>query len=189
MTVFGSRRERGLWLAVIAAVTAIYSTLGLAGEIAAELRNRQLLDGLFFVSFLAIIVGVVAVARRTRPGGIELGVLVGVIAVAVMVVLRMGIPEERTHLIEYGMVAALIHEALWERRRAGRRVVAPGMIAFAATAAIGTIDECIQALLPSRVFDVIDIGFNVLAAGLAVVAGAVLRPKFDGGAPNPGRHS
>lgn len=175
MSVFGSRRERGLWVAVVVVVVAIYSTLGLAGELAAELRNRQLLDGVFFAAFVAIIVGVVALARQSRPEGVELGVLLGVAAVWVLVVARMGIPEERTHLIEYGVVAALIHEALWERRRAGRRVVAPAGIAFGLSAVLGVVDECIQALLPNRVFDVVDIGFNVLAAGLAVAAGVVLR--------------
>ena len=40
---------------------------------------------------------------------------------------------------------------------------------------VGLIDECIQLVLPSRVFDRDDILFNCLAAGMAVTASAALR--------------
>ena len=43
-----------------------------------------------------------------------------------------------------------------------------------ATGLIGVIDECIQLLLPSRVFDPIDMLFNVLAAVMAVTASTAL---------------
>jgi len=39
---------------------------------------------------------------------------------------------------------------------------------------IGVLDECIQAFLPNRVFDPLDILFNALAAVMAVVASAAL---------------
>ena len=64
-------------------------------------------------------------ALRTRPGGAEIGVALGVAAVYLMVFLRMGIPEERTHLIEYRVVAVFICEALAERASQGRRVPYP----------------------------------------------------------------
>ena len=44
-----------------------------------------------------------------------------------------------------------------------------------ATALIGVVDECIQWFLPSRVFDPLDMLFNVLAAVMAVTASAALR--------------
>jgi len=43
-------------------------------------------------------------------------------------------------------------------------------LAFLLTSLVGTIDEVIQFFLPSRVFDPIDIGFNMLAAAMAVTA-------------------
>ncbi len=112
---------------------------------------------------------------KVRPGGVEIGVGLGVAATYLMVFVRMGIPVvERTHLIEYGVVAVFVYAALTERRSQGRRVPAPALLAVLATSLIGVLDECIQAFLPSRVFDPRDILFNVLAAVMAVAASALL---------------
>ena len=43
------------------------------------------------------------------------------------------------------------------------RFVAPVALTVAVTALLGTLDEGIQAMLPSRVFDVRDIFFNAFA--------------------------
>ena len=59
--------------------------------------------------------------------------------------------EERTHLLEYGIVAALIHQALLERRGNGRPVPRPAATAVVATALLGLLDECIQAMLADSV--------------------------------------
>ena len=83
-------------------------------------------------------------------------------------------PEERSHLIEYGVVGVFIYEALTERASHGRRVPAVPVLAILATAAIGLLDEFIQVFLPSRVFDPLDILFNLLAAAMAVGASATL---------------
>ncbi|MDE0580183.1 MAG: VanZ family protein, partial [bacterium] len=83
--------------------------------------------------------------------------------------------EERTHLIEYGVVALLIHAALTERAMHSPHVPAPAVLAIALTGLFGVLDELIQALLPNRVFDWRDILFNVVAAVLAVGAIKALR--------------
>lgn len=172
--LFASLRERRLWAWALAVVVGIFSTLGLARTLADELRNRDLLDTTFAWGALMILAAVVALGLKIRPGGAEIGIALGAIAVYLMVFLRMGIPEERTHLIEYSVLAVFIYEALKERAGQGRRVPAPAVLAFAATAAVGTFDEVIQAVLPSRVFDPIDIGFNVLAGFMAVTVSAAL---------------
>ena len=61
-----SARERRLWLWAAAVVVAIYSTLGLAGRLAAVLRARNLLDATFAVAFLIVVVAVVGSALRRR---------------------------------------------------------------------------------------------------------------------------
>lgn len=164
-----------------AVVVAIYSTLGIAPETSRWLRDRGLVDAVFGAGALAILIAVLLIAIRPRPRWSQLGVLLGVIAAYVMVLARMAIPEERTHLVEYGVVAALVHAALVERRTAGGRVPAPWLLATVGTAIVGVLDECIQALLPDRVFDLRDVGFNVVAAAMAVAAGAALRrtPRAD----------
>jgi hypothetical protein len=97
-------------------------------------------------------------------------VAIGVALAFLMVASRISSWEERTHLIEYGIVAALIHQALLERLRNGRNVPVPAALAMGATGVLGVIDECIQAVLPNRVFDPRDIFFNAFA-GFMVVAG------------------
>lgn len=170
MAPFTSARERRLWLWTLVVVVAIYATLGLARTLAGELRNRDLLDAVFVACFLAVIATSAILGLRLRARGRELGVLVGVVAVYVMVLVRIALPEERTHLIEYGVVGLLILEALLERRSNGRPVVVPGVLAVLAATSVGVVDELIQGVLPGRSFDYRDIGFNAVAAALAVAA-------------------
>ena len=106
--------------------------------------------------------------------GSRLAVALGVVAAYLLVFVRMSIPTERSHLIEYGVVALFIHEALTERASHGRRVPAPTLLAVLAATLIGVVDECIQLVLPSRVFDPIDMLFNLLAAVMAVTASSAL---------------
>lgn len=168
MTFFSSKRERRLWTLTLVVVAAIYSTLGLAAALEEVLRNRELFGGAFFVGFLIIGVAVLVQGLKVRPGGIEIGVILGIAAVYLMLFARLGIAE-RTHLFEYGVVAILIYEALTERACRGWRVPATALLAILLTTLVGVLDECIQLFLPSRVFDPIDMGFNSLAALMSVV--------------------
>ncbi|MDH3680432.1 MAG: VanZ family protein [Acidimicrobiia bacterium] len=167
---FTSDRERRLWLWTLAVVVAIYSTLGLARTVAGELRNRELLDTVFVWCTVLILAATVAVALKIRPGGAEIGVAFGVVAVYLMIFVRMAIPEERTHLVEYGVVAIFIYEALKERASHGRPVRLPAVVALVAATLIGVVDEGIQLLLPSRVFDPADIFVNFVSALMAILA-------------------
>ena len=185
---FASRRERRLWAWTAVVVVAIYSTLGLARVLADELRRRELADAAFAVAFVLILAAIVAIGVRARPGGLEVGVVIGVVAVYTLVLVRMSIPEERTHVVEYGVVAVLVHEALVERRRGGLPVRWPAPTALGLAIAAGTIDEVLQLAIPSRVFDPRDIVTNSLSAGLALGAKLVLglvadRTRRRGGRP------
>ena len=179
MVLFSSARERRLWLWTLAVVVAIYSTLGLARTLTEALREHGLLGPAFpLVSFLLAIslVGATVVAHglKAPPGGMEITVALGVTAAYLLVFLRMVGPEERSHLIEYGVVAVFIYEALAERASQGRRVPALPVLAVLATAALGVVDECIQIFVPSRVFDPVDMLFNLLAGAMAVGASVAL---------------
>ena len=181
---FTSTRERRLWAWTLAVVVAIYSTLGLARTLSDELRNREVLDNTFFLAFVVLVVAVVIRALRLR-GGTEIFAVLATAIVYLMMFLRMASPEERSHLLEYGVVALLIHAALGERASNGVAVARPALLAIAVTSAIGAVDECIQIFIPSRVFDPVDIGFNALAALMAVGATLVLsrarrRPSSSG---------
>ena len=173
---FSSDRERRLWAWTLAVVVAIYSTLGLAATLAGTLREQGLIGAVFVLCFLLVLATIVTQGLKTRPGGVEICVALGVAAAYLMVFVRMTIPvTERTHLIEYGVVAVFIYEALTERASQGRSVPVPALLAVLATSLIGVLDECIQAILPSRFFDPRDILFNFLAGVMAIVASAALR--------------
>ena len=157
-------------------MVAIYSTLGLATTLAEVLREHGLLPAALFLFWHAARggdhrhaggEGAAGRGRDRRRAGCH------------------GLPtcwcssgwrvlEERTHLIEYGVVGVFIHAALAERASQGRRVPLPPLLAILATAALGLLDECIQAFLPSRVFDPQDILFNLLAGTMAVAASVAL---------------
>lgn len=179
-SAFSSSRERRLWLWTLAVVVAIYSTVGLARTLAVELRHRNLVDTAFVWVFVLILAAIVALGLKIRPGGAEIGVALGVVAVYAMVFIRMAIPEERTHVIEYGVVAILIHEALTERASQVRRVPAPALVALGMTISIGAVDELLQLVVPSRVFDPADIFVNSVSAVMALAAKLALgwaRPR------------
>ena len=173
MPFFSSARERRLWSWTLVVVVAIYSTLGLASTLVGRLVSSGLFSQTFIAAFLLIGVAILTQGLKVRPGGFEIGVGFGVAAVYLMVFARLGIPE-RSHLFEYGVVAVFIHEALTERASQGRRVPVPALLAFLATSLIGAADECIQAILPSRVFEWVDILSNVVAALMATIASVVL---------------
>jgi hypothetical protein len=156
-------------------VLAIYSTLGLAGQLAELLREEGLLTNLFFLSMFMIAATVLALGLKMRPAGAEIGVALGVAAVYILLFIRMGITiEERTHLMEYSVVGALIYQALIERHRNRHLILPPALIAILLTTLLGLLDEGIQHFLPNRVFDPIDILFNFLAGLLAILASYVL---------------
>ena len=175
MTLFHSSRERRLWTWAAVVVVAIYSTLGLARRLADVLAGTGVGESLFVLCFVVILVAIVTQGLKTKPTGPEIGVALGVAAAYLMVFVRMAVPTERSHLIEYGVVALIIHEALRERASQGRRVPVPALLAVLATSLVGTLDECIQWFVPSRVFDRVDIMFNVLAAVMSVAASGSLR--------------
>jgi len=170
MFPFTSKRERNLWLSTAIVVISIYSTLGLAGMLADKMQNRGVLDA-FYVLFAGLtLVVFITQGLKTRPGGLDIAIALGMVVVVSMVVVRMGIPVvERTHLIEYGLVATFIFQALTERAQNNRQVPLIPLITIAATAFFGLVDELIQALLPNRIFDIRDVAFNSIAAVLAVV--------------------
>ena len=175
MSLFSSNRERRLWMWTAVVVAAIYSTLGLARTLVDYLGNDFFSVWLFLAGCLLVLLTVVTQGLRVRPGGAEIAVALGVAAAYLLIVVRMSVPTERSHLVEYGVVAVFIHEALTERASRGHRVPAPALLAIVAASLVGLIDEGIQRLIPNRVFDPVDILFNVLAAAMAVTASVALR--------------
>lgn len=175
VALFTSAQERRLWRWALLVLAAIYATLGLAGTLNELVRNERLIGNSMVVAFFLLIGAIVWSGLRKRPGPYEIWVGLGITAVYGMAFFRMGAsPAHRTHLIEYGLLAVLIYQALLERQRNGGGVSRPAVLAIGATILLGCLDEGIQWLLPNRVFDPVDIGFNAGAALAAVGASLAL---------------
>ncbi len=174
MSLFASDRERRLWFWAVAVVVGIYSTLGLAQKLAGALRDTGAISASFWVGLFLIGAAILMQGLRSRPGGAEIGVALGVAGVYLIAFLRMTAPEERSHIIEYSVVALLVYDVLVERARQGRRVPIPAVNAVVITAMLGAIDEGIRSLLPNRWYDIRDVGFNALASVMAVAASLAL---------------
>ncbi len=175
MALFSSDRERRLWIWALVVAVAIFSTFGLARTLACPLREHGLLGPASFLLGMIFVAGTIAAhGLKVRPSGTEITVALGVVGVYLLMFARIASPAERTHLIEYGVLSIFIHAALTERAKHGRFVPVPPLLAFFITAVVGTLDECIQAILPGRVFDPFDILVNVTATAAAIGASTAL---------------
>lgn len=172
---FTSRREQRLWLSATAVLAGIYGAAVVAGSLVDRFGSETLLGVAFAAGFALAVLAVVGLAW-SRGGALEGWVALGVLAAYLMIPVRAGVPPlERTHLFEYGLLAVLLLEAATERKKNGRAVPNPPVLAILAATALGWLDEGLQALLPDRTHDLRDVGVNALAAVVAVAAVETVR--------------
>ena len=125
MGLFSSRRERRLWLWALAVVALIFASLGFSGRLVDLLGNDNVAAGAFGLALLLVAATILTDGLQSKPTHIEMAVAFGIAAVILMALLRLTLAE-RSHLIEYGVLAVFIHAALTERAEQGRRVRLPG---------------------------------------------------------------
>ena len=167
MSFFTSSREKKLWLWALAVLAAIFSTLFL-GQPLEQLFSSQDFRAVIFV-LVMFLVGVTIILHgiKTNPGKIEISIIIGIAAVYIMFILRLGMPE-RSHLMEYSVLAIFIHKAILERTSQGKHIPLPALLSIVITFLIGGIDESLQIIIPDRVFDPEDIIFNGFAGLMAI---------------------
>ncbi len=177
MRELGSPRERRLWSWAGVLLVVIYASLYWVRPVAEALRARGLLQLTVTALFLVAAIGVLRWCLARSPGRRELAVLAVVALLYLAVLWPIRLPEERFHLLEYGLLAALVYAALLERQRRGgelRWAAGPALVAVAIIGLAGWLDEGIQHLLPNRYYDWVDVGLNPVAGILAVGAMAGL---------------
>lgn len=103
----------------------------------------------------------------------EMSVLLGIAAVYVMFFFRLG-ALERSHLIEYSVLAVFLHRALLERSTNKKPSLRPALLAIGLGVLIGLLDEVLQFFLPNRTFDPEDMIFNGFAVVMAITASSLL---------------
>ena len=185
--------ERRLWISAGSLVLAIYASAYFVQLPLAALRERGLLGPTVWVGLaLAAAAGLVLVGRA-RPGAWEVALLGAAAGVYLLLIRRLGIIQERIHLIEYGLVGGLVYEALRERWAVAERPRAtrprrqrfPALAAVLIATAAGWGDELVQAVLPNRYYDLRDVATNAEAAALLVfilAARHALRDRAGAGA-------
>ncbi len=173
-----SVRERRLWVAVAVAVALLLAALYPLQLVLDGLRARNLLRLSIATLFLAGAVPVgYSLARRRAPLRAWL-VLAVAGAVYLGLAVAMEVPQERLHLVEYGGLAILLRAAFAESAAVRPRTARASNVdlrSLLAATAIGWLDEAVQGILPNRMYDLRDVGFNALAAALALGAAAALR--------------
>ena len=157
----GNRTAQYLALAY---VLLIYGTSGwmrnlstLARQIAGDHLSLVMTTGLVLI--LAVILACIYRYRRPRAILPYIPVLCGY----GLALLWLTIPEERFHLLQYGVLSLLCSKALPDSIHGVRR----HLLAFILVCLAGTGDELIQWLRPNRIGDLRDIAINAIAALLA----------------------
>ncbi len=175
MRLFVSRRERWLWACAVLVVSVVYLTLGVVRDLLQPLVASGWGPWLFLSGCFLVLVFVLTQGMTILPRWPEIVAGVGIAVVYGFALTSIAKPEERMHLIIYGIIALLIYAALLERSAFGRNIFASSVVVVIATTILGLVDECLQLALPDRVFDVRDIFYDALAAAMAVMANASLR--------------
>lgn len=160
---------------------AIFSSLVMGRPLQFMLRDQNVQAVFFVLGMLLVVMTITIHGIKVKPAKTELAVWSGMIAVYVILIFRLGAPE-RSHLIEYSVLAILIHKALIERRKEKEQILVPGLIAFLVTTLTGILDESLQWFLPNRTYDPQDMFFNGMAAFMAIGGSLIIywvRRKFQ----------
>ena len=172
------------WCYVAIGALAIYCTIPVARALR-ELVAEQI--GLEFFLYLTVALALIAgglafrnLRNRRLPTTAYIYLFAIIAAFMAYIYQLRDIPEEAIHVAEYGAIGILVYRALAHRTRDYSIYITATLI----VGMIGVLDEYIQWIAPSRVFDLRDIRTNFIAGALgqlAIMAG--LRPRIIAGWP------
>jgi VanZ family protein len=111
--------------------------------------------GLIFIIFIL----------KNKPNIIKVSILLLVLLVGLAFSWRMKIPQERIHILEYGLLGWLAGRDMIGKDKKTKRII----LACLFSISIGLLDEGFQKILPYRIFDVRDIRINVLSGIWGVI--------------------
>ena len=179
--------EKLSWCYVALGVVIVYGTIPVARALRETVREHIGLQYFLYFSVVLVLLGGYLAIRNVRHRKLPVSARVWLLVIfgaflGYIYTLR-EIPEEAIHVSEYGVLGLLVFRALTHRVRD----VSIYLMAALVVAMVGVIDEYIQWLTPSRVFDLRDIRTNAIAgvlSQLAIVVG--LRPSIIRGAPSAG---
>ncbi len=168
------------WLPVVMWVLVIYTTIPFVRVLrewyVARWDPASIGWAVAAILVCAAVVALVFLMRQTQPASRHDVVWI-VVSAAIFVAWTFSLrrsPEESVHFLEYGVLAVLIHRALRPSIRSALVFVAGALIG----SLVGTIDEIIQWITPSRYWDWRDLVLNGGAGALVqVILWRVVRPS------------
>jgi hypothetical protein len=161
-------------------VGVVFVTVPFTRRIVLALRNTDLLGATVTGLYALAVAGVVhyVLFNRRLADWIAFVVVAALLCVVTVLLLGLAIPEERVHFLQYGLMALLARYAC--APALGRLRVGTGLgLALLLTATLGLLDECLQGLVPGRVFDWRDVGMNAGAALTALLLDEVLHDRLQ----------
>lgn len=173
MLTFKTVAEKRYWLYASIIYLVILVTIVLGTPFQKWLWGQDVQVVLFLIGMLLTGITIIVFGLKFKPKSTELVLWLGLATIGVMLIFRLG-AAERSHLMEYGILAIFIYKALSERLGVERSFLTVGILAFLITSLLGILDEGIQIFIPQRVFDPEDILFNMLAAFMAVAGSLIL---------------
>ena len=173
-TLFTSSREKRLWLWTGVVIIVIYSTLFIGQPLLELLSSQDLRAAFFLLGMFLVGVAILLHGWRAKPDKFQIALITGLLAVYVMFFLRLGMPE-RSHLIEYSVLAIFVHQALIERLDDEKGVWITEQMATVLAFLVGVLDESVQLFIPDRVFDPVDILFNGMVITMAIGSALLLQ--------------
>lgn len=114
-----------------------------------------LVFGLTFIFFII----------RNKPNIIKVSIFVLVLLVGLAFSLQLRLPQERMHILEYGLLGWLAGRDIIKKDKKIKGII----LACLFSISIGILDEGFQKLLPYRVFEIRDIRINFLGGIWGVV--------------------
>jgi len=163
MSLFKTDKEKTSWKYVVAIMILIAASLFLGNPVLQIMKDNNV-QASFFLSSM-VLIGLAIFYRNSELIFVKtkLYLFFSFAAVILLLLVRLGI-EERSHLIEYGIITLLVYKAV-EARFPDQKEIGKLKYLAALIFAIGlsVIDEILQHFFPNRVFDLQDLLFNTLA--------------------------
>jgi len=170
-------RERR-WVAFGAYVTVVFVTVPFANQVVLALRNTDMLGATVTGSYAVAVAGVVyyVLFNRRLADWVAFAVVAALLCVVTVLLLGLSIPEERVHFLQYGSMALLARSAL--SRGADGHATRSLLLALALTGTLGLLEECLQSLVPRRLFDWRDVAMDAGAALTALFLDELLHDRL-----------
>lgn len=154
------------WLAFGAYVAVVFVTVPFTRQIVLALRHTDLLSAAVTGLYAVAVAGVVhyVLFNRRLADWIAFAVVAALLCIVTVLLLGLAIPEERVHFLQYGAMALLARSALAPSETGAGHPARNLALGIGLTSALGLLEECLQGLVPGRVFDWRDVLMNAGAA-------------------------